>query len=167
MLGLGACKSQKSMMRSPMPVEYGAPPVIYVEDTIYVERQELKVVYGPPVVMTYTPDWHNASPDADGVYDIAEVMPQFPGGEDAMERWLAENRNYPEEIRNQGIWGSVMVSFIVRESGTIDGVSVFKSVHPQLDAEAVRVVKSMPQWTPGMLRGKAVAVRYFIPVEFR
>ena len=164
MLGLGSCKT---LTPNPVPVVYGPPPIVYVEDTIIVERQEMKVVYGPPVVMTLTPDWHNAIPDTEGIYDVAEVMPQFPGGEMAMNRWIAENIRIPEQAFSEGAGGSVMVSFIVTVTGKLDGVTVLRPIHPLLDAEAIRLVKTMPKWTPGEQKGKTVAVRYFIPVDFR
>lgn len=164
MLGLGACKSQRTVDR---PQVFGQPQIIYITDTIVTERKETKVVYAAPVVKRILIDWRNARPDAEGVYDAAEVMPQFPGGERERERWMIENLKYPEEARSQGITGSVMVSFNVNKSGKLDGVTVIKPVHPALDAEAVRLVKSMPRWMPGTQNGKVVTVRYFIPVEFR
>ncbi len=167
LLGFGACKTQKQRVEC----VYGPPPVDVVEiervDTVIVQRQEMKVVYGPPVVKPQDDDWRNVRPDEEGVYDIAEVMPRFPGGEKAMKRWVAENIQYPDEARNAGVSGRVIVSFTVMTSGKLDGVTVLKPVHPLLDAEAVRLVRSMPWWEPGRQRGETVPVRYFIPVEFR
>jgi len=168
MLGLGACKSQKTMENEvAMPQDYGQQPVVYTRDTVVQHIEELKLVYGGPVVKRVPFDWRKASADGEGIFDVAEVMPQFPGGEYEMEQWLDSNMRYPEEALRQGVTGSVMVSFIVSATGSIDGVAVTRPTHPLLDAEAIRLVRAMPRWTPGIQDGKKVAVRYFIPVEFR
>lgn len=167
MLGLGACKSQRAAENTePRPRGYEPPPVIYVKDTVVAGREPMKVVYGPPVVKRIRTDLGNVRPDADGVYDVAEIMPRFPGGEREMVRWIRENMNYPEEARQKDIYGRVIVSFNVMATGSLDGVAVVRSLHPLLDAEAIRLVKSMPKWNPGMMNGEAVVVRYFIPIEF-
>ena len=100
-------------------------------------------------------------------FDVVEQMPQFPGGPATMMEFLKENIRYPEEAQKKGLQGRVVVSFIVRKDGSIDNCHVARSVDPLLDAEAVRVIRSMPNWTPGMQDGKAVAVRYNVPVSFR
>ena len=100
-------------------------------------------------------------------FDVVEQMPQFPGGPATMMEFLKENIRYPEEAQKKGLQGRVVVSFIVRKDGSIDNCQVARSVDPLLDAEAVRVIRSMPNWTPGMQDGKAVAVRYNVPVSFR
>ena len=163
-IGITGCKSPQAVTPPYSEKMYGAPPVIYKERVDTVIKKEIKVVYGPPVVNVKEPDWRNARPDEEGVYDVAEVMPKYPGGEDAMFGWIYEHLNYPEKAG--GVKGRVMVSFTVMTDGSLDGVTVQRPVHPLLDAEAVRVVKSMPKWIPGSIRGEAVPVRYFIPVNF-
>ena len=93
-------------------------------------------------------------------------MPQFPGGQAAMMEYLTKNVKYPEEAHKKGVQGRVIASFVVEEDGSITNANIAKSVDPLLDAEALRVVNAMPNWTPGMQRGKAVRVKYTIPINF-
>ena len=103
----------------------------------------------------------------DFVFDVVEQMPSFPGGMKAMMDYLKENTEYPAKAVKNKIQGRVIVQFIVDEKGRLSDVKVVKSVEPSLDAEAVRVVKSMPRWNPGIEKGKAVKVHYTLPVTFR
>jgi TonB family protein len=100
------------------------------------------------------------------VFVVVEEMPVFPGGNEAMFAFVANNFKYPAEARAQNITGLVRVSFVVRASGKVSDVKVEQSAHPLLDAEAVRVVKSMPDWKPGKQHGKPVDVDFTIPVDF-
>ena len=106
-------------------------------------------------------------PNPKKVYDVVEQMPSFPGGMKAMMDYLARNIRYPANAKNDLIEGRVILQFIVDKKGRLSDIKVVKSVEPYLDAEAVRVVKSMPRWNPGMQNGKAVKVRYTLPVTFR
>ena len=101
------------------------------------------------------------------VYDVVEVMPQFPGGQIAMLKYIMENIKYPKQIMEEGIQGRVTVSFIVEKDGRVSNVRLLRSVQPLLDKEAIRVVKSMPKWTPGKHNGKPVRVRFNLPVMFK
>ena len=101
------------------------------------------------------------------VFDIVEVMPQYPGGQIAMLKYIMENIKYPEQAMKEGIQGRVAVSFIVEKDGSISDVKPILSVHPLLNKEAVRVVESMPKWTPGKQNGKPVRVRFNVPVMFK
>lgn len=103
----------------------------------------------------------------DMVFDVVEVMPQFPGGQIAMLKYLMENIKYPEQAMKEGIQGRVTVRFIVEKDGSISDVKPVLSVHPLLNKEAVRVVKSMPKWSPGKHNGKPVRVRFNLPVMFK
>ena len=103
----------------------------------------------------------------DMVFDVVEVMPQFPGGQIAMLQYIMKNIKYPEQAMKEGIQGRVAVSFIVEKDGSISDVKPVLSVHPLLNKEAVRVVKSMPKWSPGKHNGKPVRVRYNLPVMFK
>ena len=103
----------------------------------------------------------------DMVFDVVEVMPQFPGGQIAMLQYLMKNIKYPEQAMKEGIQGRVAVRFIVEKDGSISDVKPVLSVHPLLNKEAVRVVESMPKWTPGKQNGKPVRVRFNVPVMFK
>ena len=103
----------------------------------------------------------------DMVFDVVEVMPQVPGGQIAMLQYLMKNIKYPEQAVKEGIQGRVTVRFIVEKDGSISDVKPVLSVHPLLNKEAVRVVKSMPKWTPGKQNGKPVRVRFNLPVMFK
>lgn len=103
----------------------------------------------------------------DMVFDVVEVMPQFPGGQIAMLKYIMENIKYPKQAMKEGIQGRVTVRFIVEKDGSISDVKPILSVHPLLNKEAVRVVESMPKWSPGKQNGKPVRVRFNIPVMFK
>ena len=103
----------------------------------------------------------------DMVFDVVEVMPQYPGGQIAMLKYIMENIKYPEQAMKEGIQGRVTVRFIVEKDGSISDVRPILSVHPLLDKEAVRVVESMPKWSPGKQNGKPVRVRFNVPVMFK
>ena len=105
--------------------------------------------------------------NTDPVEQEPDEEAQFPGGQQALMTWLGQNMKYPSEAMEEGIDGRVMVGFVINKDGSVDEVKVVKSVHPILDAEAVRVIKSMPKWTPGKKAGKAVRVGYTLPLTFR
>ncbi|TGX82380.1 TonB family protein [Palleniella muris] len=105
--------------------------------------------------------------DDDKAYDVVEEMPQFPGGPAALMKFLGENIKYPKEAGTICVAGRVIVSFIVDTDGSITDVALMKSLSPEFNNEAVRVVKAMPKWIPGKQKGKPVRVKYFIPVVFR
>ena len=101
-----------------------------------------------------------------GVFFYTEDMPQFPGGEDALHKYINESIKYPESALNNGIFGRVYVSFIIDESGTVTNVKLARGVDPALDKEAIRIVSDMPKWKPGSNDGKNVKISYTIPVNF-
>ncbi|MFB6318257.1 TonB family protein [Saccharicrinis sp. FJH54] len=104
--------------------------------------------------------------DKQPVFQVVEKMPEYPGGAKAMMEFLSKNINYPPEARKNGIQGRVYVNFIINRKGEVSNVKIIRGVDPELDAEALRVVKSMPDWTPGEQRGKAVNVAYNLPINF-
>lgn len=101
------------------------------------------------------------------IWDIPEQMPSFPEGVNAMKTFINTNKKYPEEAKEKGIEGRVTLSFIVEKDGSLSNVKVKWSPNPLLDNEAVRIIKSMLKWNPGMNKGQAVRAQYFIPIEFR
>lgn len=100
------------------------------------------------------------------VFVIVEQMPVFPGGDAELRKYLAQSVKYPVIAAENGIQGRVFVSFVVDRTGAVTNVRVARPFDPNLDKEAVRVVQSMPKWTPGMQRGKAVKVSYTVPINF-
>lgn len=101
------------------------------------------------------------------VFDVVEQMPQYPGGKEALFKYLSTNVKYPEDAAKKKVEGRVIASFVVETDGSITDVEVSKKAFPSLDAEAVRVLKGMPKWEPGRQKGKPVRVRYVVPVNFR
>ena len=106
-------------------------------------------------------------PKQPDVFDVVEGMPQFPGGAAALMQYLSQNIRYPKEAMEAKTQGRVIVQFVVEKDGSISGAHVVKSVNPQLDAEALRVVSAMPNWTPGTQNGQTVRVKYAVPISFR
>lgn len=103
----------------------------------------------------------------DHVFEYLEEMPEFPGGQTAMMKWLNANMKYPQIAQENGIQGRVMVSFIVEKDGSVSDVKVARGVDPNLDKAAIEVVKKMPKWKPGMQTGKPVRCRFSLPVTFK
>lgn len=104
--------------------------------------------------------------DPNIVYAIAEQQPEFPGGITAMMKFLSQNMRYPSQARRMGIEGSVFVEFVVDQSGAITAARVIKGIGAGCDEEAVRVVRKMPPWKPGVQNGKPVKVRFVLPLKF-
>jgi protein TonB len=94
-------------------------------------------------------------------------MPSFPGGLTALFQFLSQSIKYPVVAEENGVQGRVLVTFVVERDGSITDVKVVKSIDPSLDAEAKRVIRSMPRWKPGKQNGSAVRVKYTVPVTFR
>ncbi len=103
----------------------------------------------------------------DKVLEKAEVMPQFPGGDQAMMKFVSENVQYPEEAKEKEISGRVLVGFIVEKDGSVNEVKIIRGIGGGCDEEAVRVVKAMPKWKPGKQDGKTVRVSYTMPFFFK
>ena len=103
----------------------------------------------------------------DGVFWVAEKMPEFPGGNGAVAEYVRENMKYPAIAKEKGTQGRVIVQFVVNRDGSIVDAKVVRSVDPYLDKEALRVINTMPKWKPGMQRGKPVRVKFTVPVMFR
>ena len=109
----------------------------------------------------------NATVSEEHIYQVVEENPEFPGGHKEAIKFLSKNINYPKACQEKGIQGRVIVQFIVTKEGDIKDPVVVRGVDPQLDAEALRVIKAMPKWKPAKQKGKAVNVRYTQPVWFR
>jgi len=98
---------------------------------------------------------------------FVEVMPEPLEGFDAMYKFLQNHLKYPQEARDKGVSGQVFIEFVVEKDGSIGGVRSLVEVNPHLEAEAMRVVKLLPKWKPGMQNGKPVRCFYQIPVRFK
>ncbi len=100
------------------------------------------------------------------IFTVVENDPEFPGGMEALYKFLAQNIKYPQLARDNGITGKVYVQFVVEKDGSIANPKVLRDIGGGCGQEAIRVVKSMPKWTPGKQRGKAVRVQFNLPVNF-
>lgn len=109
------------------------------------------------------------SSDENTVYQVVDELPEFPGGVAALKIYLEENLKYPESAKKARIEGKAYLQFIVSKKGNISNVKVMRGIMdcPECDAEAVRVVKAMPQWMPGKIQGKVVNSVYHLPVKFQ
>ena len=114
----------------------------------------------------YVAPWTDDS-DEPEVYQIVDEMPGFPGGEEKLMEFFTKNIEYPKEAREAGIQGRVFVGFVIEKDGSISNVKVLRGIGHGCEEEAVRVVKSMPNWKPGKLYGEVVRVSYQIPVNFK
>lgn len=119
-----------------------------------------KIAWIPPVVETEVVD-------EDVIVDVAEIMPEFPGGTAALMKYLGTNIKYPTISQEMGSAGRVIVQFVVDKDGSISNPEVVRGVDAYLDKEAIRVISSMPKWRPGVQNGKKVRVKYTVPVVFR
>ena len=101
------------------------------------------------------------------IFQVVEKMPEYPGGTMEMLKFLQQNIKYPKQAQKDSIQGRVLVEFIIDKTGKVTNPSIVRSVSPELDAEAIRVINSMPQWTPGEQKGEAVNVEFTLPMQFR
>ena len=120
--------------------------------------EEVKVAFEP-----------KARPKNDQTVNMAMVEQKatFPGGDAALYKWLSAQINYPADAAEAGITGRVIVSFVIEKDGSISNARVVRSIHPSLDAEAIRIVKKMPKWIPGKNNGQTVRVEYTLPISFK
>ena len=108
-----------------------------------------------------------AKVDENGIHQVCEEMPEFPGGMRECMNWLSKNVNYPATAQEKGIQGRVIIQFVVERDGSITEPKVVRGVDPDLDKEALRVVSAMPNWKPGKHKGEVVRVKYTLPVMYR
>ncbi len=122
------------------------------------------------VVAPVSPEAKEAPADStakEEVFMVAEQMPEFPGGMKELLKFLQDNLKYPENAMKNNVQGRVIVQFVVEKDGTLTEFKVARSVDPDLDAEALRVLQTMPKWKPGMQRGKIIRVKFTVPVSFK
>ena len=157
------------------PPPPAAPPIAetltIVEDDADVEEttiatseetnQAVEIKYVPVAV-------EEEEPEEQTIFEVVEQMPEFPnGGMAGLMQYLSKNIKYPTIAQENGTQGRVTVQFVVNRDGSVVDAKVLRGVDPYLDKEAIRVISSMPKWKPGMQRGKAVRVKYTVPVMFR
>ncbi len=163
------------LAQAPPPPPPPPPPPAPVDEIEIVEDEEeieetvvvVEEVDVDEVVEIVDIPMDEGEPEVDEIFEIVEEEAEFPGGMEALMNFLRKNTKYPPMAQEAGIQGRVYVQFVVRKDGKIDDVQVIRKVNPALDKEAVRVVKSMPNWQPGKQRGKAVSSRFRLPVVFK
>ena len=162
--------TQETPPPPPPPAVQEVEVLNVVEDDVEVEEIEInteddkdvEVIIAPPVEAPVEEE------EEDVVFQVVETMPEFPGGPQALFKYLADNVKYPVIAQENGIQGRVICQFVVNKDGSIvEVVAVRSSGEPSLDKEAIRVINSMPKWKPGKQRGKPVRVKYTVPVNFR
>jgi protein TonB len=162
--------TQETPPPPPPPAVQEVEVLNVVEDNVETESieinteddKETEVVIAAPVEAPVEEE------EEEVVFVVVESMPEFPGGQQALFKYLAENVKYPVIAQENGIQGRVICQFVVNKDGKIVDVEVVRSGgDPSLDKEAVRVIKSMPNWKAGKQRGKAVRVKYTLPVNFK
>ena len=120
------------------------------------------------VEVKYTPvEVEEEEVEEQQIFQVVEEMPEFPGGMGECMKFLGKNIKYPTISQENGVQGRVIVQFVVNSDGTIVDPVVVRGVDPYLDKEALRVIKTMPKWKPGKQRGKAVRVKFTVPVMFK
>ncbi|GAB6394792.1 MAG: protein TonB [Bacteroidales bacterium] len=145
-----------------------------VEDNVELEQQEIVTseddqraaqaqTYVAPAAAAQEEEEESAQP----IFTIVEEMPKFPGGDGELLKFLSSSIKYPVIAQENGIQGRVICAFVVNRDGSVVDAEVVRGVDPSLDKEALRVVNTMPKWTPGKQRGKPVRVKYTVPITFR
>ncbi len=162
---------------TPPPPPPPAPEIVQevevlnvVEDDVETEIIEVKTEENDEVVELVAPPAEVVEEveEEEVVFKVVETMPEFPGGQQALMKYLATNVKYPVIALENGIQGRVVCQFVVEKDGKPSNIQVVRSSgEPSLDKEAVRVISTMPKWKPGKQRGKPVRVTYTIPVNFR
>ena len=120
-----------------------------------------------PAEVIENQEFVGAAFEMEEIYTVVEQMPEFPGGQDKLFQYLKENIKYPDDAEKAGLEGRVICQFVVDKDGSITDINVIKSINESLDKEAVRVIKAMPKWKPGKMKGEAVRVKFTIPISFR
>ena len=128
-------------------------------DIRIIGKGNVKAVYDLPVGQD-----NNST---DEVFQVVENMPEFPGGMAELMKFISRNIKYPEQAMRDSIQGRVIVQFVITKTGEVSDPTIMRSVSPELDAEAIRVVNAMPTWKPGTQRGQAVKVKFTLPIQFR
>ena len=162
--------TQETPPPPPPPAVQEVEVLNVVEDNVETESIEVNTEddKAEEVVIAAPVEAPQEEEEEEVVFVVVESMPEFPGGQQALFKYLSENVKYPVIAQENGIQGRVICQFVVNKDGSIVDVEVVRSGgDASLDKEAVRVIKSMPKWKPGKQRGKAVRVKYTVPVNFK
>ncbi|MEE0951982.1 MAG: energy transducer TonB [Paludibacteraceae bacterium] len=161
--------TQETPPPPPPPAVQEVEVLNVVEDNVETESIEINTEDDKEEVVIAAPvEAPEEEEEEEVIFVVVETMPEFPGGQQALFKYLSENVKYPVIAQENGIQGRVICQFVVNKDGSIVDVEVVRSGgDPSLDKEAVRVIKSMPKWKPGKQRGKAVRVKYTVPVNFK
>jgi protein TonB len=161
--------TQETPPPPPPPAVQEVEVLNVVEDNVETESIEINTEDDKEEVVIAAPvEAPEEEEEEEVIFVVVETMPEFPGGQQALFKFLSENVKYPVIAQENGIQGRVICQFVVNKDGSIVDVEVVRSGgDPSLDKEAVRVIKSMPKWKPGKQRGKAVRVKYTVPVNFK
>ena len=160
--------SQETPPPPPPPAVQEVVGLNVVEDNVETESIEVNTEDDKETEVVIAAPVEAPEEEEEVVFVVVEKMPEFPGGQQALFKYLSENVKYPVIAQENGIQGRVICQFVVNRDGSIVDVEVVRSGgDPSLDKEAVRVIKSMPKWKPGQQRGKPVRVKYTVPVNFK
>jgi protein TonB len=136
---------------------------VEIEDELEIEDTEADASTAVQIVEIE----EEAEEEEAQVFFIVENMPEFPGGDLELRKYINQNVQYPEIAKENGIQGRVFVQFVVNQKGEIEQVKVVRGVDPSLDKEAIRVIQSLPKWKPGSQRGKPVRVSFTVPINYQ
>ena len=156
----------------PPPAPAVAEVLTVVEDDVKLDDVEIVSseddaasaqveAYTPPAVV------EEEEESSQQIFTVVEEMPKFPGGDAELLKFIAKSIKYPVIAQENGIQGRVICAFVVNRDGSVVDAEVLRGVDPSLDKEALRVIGTMPKWTPGKQRGKPVRVKYTVPITFR
>ena len=158
----------------PPPMPDVIEQLTVVEDDVEIEEVEMQSLEDDnntvvEVVDLSADSGPSEEEEAEGnqIFTVVEQNPEFPGGEAALMAYIKKNLRYPAFAAENGIQGRVTLSFTVEKDGSIANIEVMRTPAEELSKEAIRVVQTMPKWKPGKQRGKAVRVKYILPVTFR
>ncbi|MDR1880910.1 MAG: energy transducer TonB [Tannerellaceae bacterium] len=155
----------------PPPAPVVAEILTVVDDNVNLEQQDILTTEDDQTtaqVQTYVPPVVVEEEENDQtIFAVVETMPEFPGGDLELLRFVQKSIKYPVIAQENGVQGRVICSFVVNRDGSVVDAEVLRPVDPSLDKEALRVIGTMPKWTPGKQRGKPVRVKYTLPITFK
>ncbi|OFX28516.1 MAG: energy transducer TonB [Bacteroidetes bacterium GWA2_31_9] len=161
--------TRQEELKTPPPAQQVIEELNIVEDDEEIEEElEIEDSESDQETQVEVAEIQVEEEEVDEVFNfyVLEDKPEFPGGEAALLKWIAQNTKYPEMAKENGIQGRIFVGFVIDKAGKVTEVKILRGVDPYLDKEALRVVNNMPSWSPGKQRGKPVKVSYQVPIKF-